>query len=199
VIAAMRRGDALDVQMVEASRAFWRSAAHEFRTKIKANEADLRRVEAEIPGSAQAMFMRLLQMDMVGITESIRKLVASQTHITSHGCKDQLVNAPSTRISKVMEDVLSRAWTVSSTMESALASLRFLKTLTNLKARSERKTQWVESLNRSKPKMSAFDLLLLMFNFVLKGMYREGWGPLTEESPPTECHPDDEVSLASTL
>jgi hypothetical protein len=98
-----------------------------------------------------------------------------------------------------MEDVLSSAWTVSRTSESALVSLRFLKSLTNLKARTERKAQWIEALSDARPKMSVFDLMLLTFNFILNGMYREAWGPISEESSPTACQPDDEVSLATTI
>ena len=56
VMNAMRQAEALDPQLEEVSRIFWRSAAAEFRTKMKAAESALRFVEADIPQPAKALF-----------------------------------------------------------------------------------------------------------------------------------------------
>jgi serine/threonine protein kinase len=199
VIAAMRQGEPLEARMIEASRLFWRSAAHEFRRKIRAAEGALRHVSVDILPPVRAMLQRVLQMDMVAASATIRELVSSQSIIVNAACKEQLARAPSTQVSKVMEDVLAKSWALNTSTESTLASLKFLRQLTNLKARTERKAQWIAQLEGAAPKMSAFDLQLLMFNYILQGMYREAWGPLTEESQPAACRPDDEISLATTI
>ena len=52
VVTAMRQAEALDAQLEEVSRIFWRSATAEFRSKMKAAENALRFVEADVPQQA---------------------------------------------------------------------------------------------------------------------------------------------------
>jgi hypothetical protein len=51
----------------EVSRIFWRSAAAEFRTKMKAAESVLRFVDADIPQPAKALFAQVLKRDIESI------------------------------------------------------------------------------------------------------------------------------------
>lgn len=199
VINAMRQREPLESTMVEASRLFWRSAAHEFRRRLRDSAAALQRIPVAIPPSVRTMLQRVLQMDMVAAAATIRELVGSQSLITNAACREQLTRAPSAQVSQVMQDVLAKSWSVQTSTESTLANLKFLRQLVHLKARTELKARWIAQLEAPAPKMSAFDLLLLMFNYILQGMYRDSWGPLSDESPTAPAQPDDPVSLATTI
>lgn len=199
VINAMKQAEPLEPQVEEISRMFWRSAAVEFRGRMKAQETALRQVEAQIPRRARAMFVRTLQRDIASITALIQRRVESQTYFSSPGNRDQLLKSPHARICQIMEEVESKMQASTVSPESARATLRFLKDLTNLKALSERKTQIASILEAGRGRMSAYDLLILMFSSVLKSMYREEWKTLAEEPAAMTCRPDDELSLATTI
>jgi hypothetical protein len=85
VIHAMRQAEALDPQLEEASRIFWRSAAAEFRTKMKAAESALRFVEADITPPAKALFVQVLKRDIESINTTIQKLIDAQGWFSSAG------------------------------------------------------------------------------------------------------------------
>jgi hypothetical protein len=77
--------------------------------------------------------------------------------------------------------------------------LRFLQSLTCLKALSERKRQMIAVLTDPECRMSAYDASILMFNCILKTMCREDWKALAGEPTCQACSPDDELSLATTV
>ena len=199
IINAMKQGEPIEPHVEEISRMFWRSAAVEFRVRMKAKEAILRQVEAKIPKRAKAMFAGTLKRDIAAIAASIQRRLESQPYFSSPGHRDQLLKSPHARICQIMEEIESKMQASTVPSESGRATLRFLKNLTNLKALIERKTQMASVLEGSGGRMSAYDLLILMFNSVLKSMYREEWKTLAEEPAAMTCRPDDELSLATTI
>jgi len=69
-----------------------------------------------------------------------------------------------------------------------------------LKALIERKSQIIDVLeNMAAPRLNGHELLLLMFNSVLKAMCREHWYTFAEEPPNPRLPSDDELSLATTI
>jgi hypothetical protein len=69
-----------------------------------------------------------------------------------------------------------------------------------LKALIERKSQIVSALeSAAMPRLNAHELLLLMFNSVLKAMCRGHWYPIAEDAPSQKLPPSDELSLATTI
>jgi len=199
IINAMKQAEPVETHVEEISRMFWCSAAAEFRARMKAKEAILRQVEVEIPLHAKALFLRTLKRDIASIAASIQRSMESQPYFPSPGHRDQLLRSPHARICQIMEEVESKMRANIVSPESARATLRFLKNLTNLKALLERKTQVASVLEGGGGKMSAYDLLILMFNSVLKSMYREEWKTLPEEPAAMTCRPSDELSLATTI
>jgi len=199
IISAMKQAQPIETHVEEISRMFWCSATAEFRARMKAQETTLRQVEVEIPRRAKAMFVRTLKRDIASIAASIQRSVQAQSYFPSPGHRDQLLKSPHARICHIMEEVESKMQAKVVSPESARATLRFLKNLTNLKALIERKTQLANALEGGNGKMSAYDLLILMFSSVLKSMYREEWKPLAEEPAAMTCRPDDELSLATTI
>jgi hypothetical protein len=198
IVNAMKQAEPIETHVEEISRMFWGSAAAEFRQRMKAKEAILRQVEVEIPPRARAMFVRTLKRDIASIEASIRRSVEAQPYFTSPGHRDRLLKSPHARICQIMEEVDSKMQAGAVSPESARATLRFLKSLATLKALVERKNQVASALEGGDRKMNSYDLLILMFNSVLKSMYREDWKPLAEEPAAMTCRPD-ELSLATTI
>ena len=196
VIQAMQRGEPLDGYIEESSRAFWRDAIAEFQAKVKGAEKALRFVEVDIPPSA-ALFVAVLTDTTTGAT--MRRLVESQGAFPNAASREQLRKSSHSRICQIMEELKAKSQTGNASTDS-LHAMRFLKHVSALKALAERKSQAVSSFESNTAcRMSAYDVLILMFNSVLKAMYREDWKTLAEESASPACPANDELSLATTI
>jgi serine/threonine protein kinase len=200
VINAMRQAEALDPQLEEASHIFWRSAAAEFRAKMKAAESALRFVEADITPPAKALFVQVLKRDVESISTTIKKLIDAQSWFSTAGSREQLRKSSHGRICQIIEELKAKSQAGNTAADSIQARIRFLKHVSALKALAERKSQAMSAFESNTAcRMSAYDVLLLMFNSVLKAMYREDWKTLAEESASPACPANDELSLATTI
>jgi serine/threonine protein kinase len=200
VVSAMRQSEALDLQLEEVSRIFWRSAAAEFRAKMKAAESALRFVEADVPTEAKALFTRVLKRDMESIGSTLQKLIDGQSWFSTAGSREQLRKSSHARICQFMEELKAKSQPGHPDADSIRPRMRFLKHIAALKALAERKAQAVSVFEAAPAcRMSAYDVLILMFNSVLKAMYREDWKTLAEESPRPAGPADEELSLATTI
>jgi serine/threonine protein kinase len=200
VVNAMRQAQALDPQLEEVSRMFWRSAAAEFRSKMRAAESDLRFVEIDVPQQAKALFAQVLRRDIESMTGSIQKLIEAQSRFSTPASREQLLKSSHDRICQIMEDLKAKSRAGKNPAEPILAGMRFLKHLSALKALAERKSQVASTLESNAAcRMSAYDVLILMFNSILKAMYREDWKMLAEETASPVCPANDELSLATTI
>jgi serine/threonine protein kinase len=200
VMNAMRQAEALDPQLEEVSRIFWRSAAAEFRTKMKAAESVLRFVDADIPQPAKALFAQVLKRDIESISTTIQKLIDAQSWFSTAANREQLRKFSHDRICQIMEELKAKSQAGNTSADSIHARMRFLNHISALKALSERKSQAVSAFESNTAcRMSAYDVLILMFNSVLKAMYREEWKTFAEESASLACPTKDELSLATTI
>jgi hypothetical protein len=188
--------------MEDVSRGFWRSAAAEFRAKIKSRESALRAVEVDIPKSARRLFTQVLRQDIDSITQAMRQMVAGQRHFTSPENREQLLNASYRRVCQILKTVQDRKPPETAAAADALqAAERFLHRLSMLKALIERKSQTVAALeSETVPRLNTHEVLLLMFNSVLKAMCHAHWYPVMEDEAPLRKPPaTDELSLATTI
>jgi serine/threonine protein kinase len=199
VVAAMRQAEALDPQLEEVSRIFWRSATAEFRSKMKAAESALRFVEADVPQPAKALFVHVLKRDIESISATLQKLIDAQSFFSTAGSREQLRKSSHSRICQIMEELKAKSQMGNASTDS-LHAMRFLKHVSALKALAERKSQAVSAFESNTAcRMSAYEVLILMFNSVLKAMYREDWKTPAEESTSPACPANDELSLATTI
>jgi serine/threonine protein kinase len=200
VITALRQAEALDPQLEEVSRIFWRSAAAEFRAKMKAAESALRFVEADIPQQAKELFGQVLKHDIESINTTIQKLIDAQSWFSGVGSREQLRKSSHGRICQIMEELKAKLPGDTASADSIHARIRFLRHVSALKALAERKSQAVSAFESTTAcRMNAYDVLILMFNSVLKAMYREDWKTLAEESASPASPAHDELSLATTI
>jgi len=199
VVAAMRQDEALDPQLEEVSRTFWRSATAEFRSKMKAAESALRFVEADVPPQAKALFVQVLKRDIESIGAALQKRIEAQGFFSTAGSREQLRKSSHGRICQIMEELKAKSPAGHASADS-IQAMRFLKHVAALKALAERKSQAVAAFESNTAcRMSAYDVLILMFNSVLKTMYREEWKTPAEESTGPACPVNDELSLATTI
>ncbi|MFO7708367.1 MAG: hypothetical protein R6V84_09355 [Desulfobacterales bacterium] len=199
VIQALKERTPLEGMVEELSHGYWQNAIDEFRAGMRSREAILRRVEVDIPRFARQVFLQALRRDAAAITEAIRRIVAAQPHVSSPEGQEQLRRCSHARICRFMQDIEFKARAGAVSADSAKLALKFFKRLVNLKALHERKTQLAAELEASSARLSAYELLMFMFNMVLKAMYREDWRPLAEEPAAVTCRPDDELSLSTTI
>jgi serine/threonine protein kinase len=199
VIQAIKEHQPLEKRLEELSRGFWQNAVDEFRAGMRAREQALRMIEADIPSGARRMFLQALRHDAASIAEAIRRIVAAQSRIPSAAGREQLIKCSHAQICRFMQELEFKARAGAVSTESAQQTLTFFKRIINLKALHERKTQLAAVLEVDPARLSAYDLLMFMFNRVLKAMYREDWKPLAEEPAAVTCRPDDELSLSTTI
>jgi hypothetical protein len=200
VVSAMRQAEALDPHLEDVSRIFWRSAAAEFRTKMKAAESALRFVEVDVPVEAKALFTEVLKRDIESIGSTLQNLINAQSWFPTAGSREQLRRSSHVRICQIMEELKAKSQSGHISADSIRPRVRFLNHISALKALVERKAQSVAAFESTMAcRMSAYDVLILMFNSVLKAMYREDWKTLGEESAHPACPANDELSLATTI
>ncbi len=199
VLRAMKVHRPLEGIIEELSRGFWQSAVEEFRNGMQGREATLRQVEVELPAGARRLFLKTVQRDADAVAEAIQRLVMSQPHVPSTAGREQLLKCTHAQICRYMQDIEFRAQAGALPAESARRALQCFKKLINLKALHERKAHLGALLAADPARLSTYDLLMFMFNMVLKAMYREDWKPLAEEPAAVTCRPDDELSLSTTV
>ena len=199
VIQAMQRGEPLDGYIEESSRAFWRDAIAEFQAKVKGAEKALRFVEVDVPPSAAAVFVAVLTEDGRLLQETMRRLVESQTAFPNAASREQLLSAAPERIDRIAADLKAKAGAAAAN-GAVQATLRVLQRLSTLKALAARKAQLVETLSvRTGCRLSAYDILALMFNSVLGAMAREEWMAPAPAKAETAAAGRDDLSLATTV
>lgn len=200
VLEAARQGEPLGPQFEEVSRTFWRSAAAEFRARMKNRETVLERVKAEIPKTAKPLLIQVLKRDIESIHASMRGVIESQVVFASPSGREQLYRSSSVRVGQILEELQARAKTSKGSPASVESSRRLLQSLSALKALAERKSQLLSALGaEAASRVSAYDLLVLMFGHVLKGMNRENWKPVAAETSHPAGPPNDELSMATTI
>jgi hypothetical protein len=200
VANALCQNELLESQMEDVSRMYWRSAVAEFRAKMKARESALRCVELAIPEAAKALFVQVLQRDIASIQGSIQKLVEAQGYFASTESREQLLKSSHRRICQLLGAMQAKMQTATPAPDARLAPQRFLQHLSTLTALIERKSQMIAALQRAAaPRLSAYEVILLMFNSVFTSMYRRDWNPLAEETLSLSLPSNDELSLATTI
>ena len=198
VIQAMRLGEPLGGLLEESSRLFWRSAADEFRMKMKGAENALRFVEADIPQSAAAVFVRVLHEDIQSLTESAQRMVESRNALPSAGSRDQLLAASHQRLDRIVAEIQAKA-DASKNADTVRSTLEFLRGLSTLKARADNKRRLAEALAGRNPcRLSAYDVMVLMFDCITTTMLREPWRVPAQQAASDSACARDELSLATT-
>jgi hypothetical protein len=199
VIQAMRNGEALDGHLVQASREFWQSAGGEFHLKMKAAEKALRFIEADIPPTAAVAFVRVLNEEVGSLEADMRRLIESQTAFPNAVSREQLMRSSRRRIEHLARELEVKADSSKAT-DTLRATRALLNRLARMKALTERKTRVAKALSGPEARrLSAYDILVILFECVRDGMLREAWTVPAGSPGDPAAAPPDEISLATTV
>ena len=163
------------------SRVFWFNASGEFRKKLKTYRPVLGEVRVEIPPRASRMLREeLLYLRSEGV-KRMRRLVFGQGLFRSEESRRALMRATSEAVARYR-----KAWEAGKGMPPTSLEVRgqvldMLGTLERCKIENDRRAEIMESLEKRRPTLTAFQILEIMFGVVLNAMYRPEWGRLAEE------------------
>ena len=154
----------------------------------------------DIPKTVKGLFVEVLQSDAAAITESVRQLVNAQKYFPSIESRELLLKSSYRRTCQILKSFQAKGGHDLPTADSFKAIERFLQHLSTLKALIERKDQLIALLEGAAvPRLNAHEVLLLMFNSVLKTMCREHWYRFAEGTSSPKLLPNDDLSLATTI
>ena len=199
---AHQQAEALEVLLEDVSRRFWRSAAEEFREKMRASEKALRFVETDLSKPARALFVRVLTCDIECIREDIQTRIATQTWFTSPANREQLLTCSRDRTCRIMEELQAKSQAGAGCTASIRGGIDFVKDLAARKALAERKAQAKSRFESGAAcRMNAYDLLVLMFGSVLRVMVPKEANSLGELSAGPVCEAADtnNACMATTV
>ncbi|MEJ5357743.1 MAG: hypothetical protein WHT06_03640 [Desulfobacterales bacterium] len=197
VIEALQRKEDLRSRFDEASRLFWQSAAAEFRVRMRVCEPLLQRVEADLTPEAKSLLIRALKRQGPLLERKIKNLVENESSpFASAQVRGQLLGSTAKRLSGLLQELEAR---LPEAPDGPLKErLDFLRRLHALKALGERKSALRTLLEKEEnPRLSAWDLLIFLFNSVWLTLHREDGSAWSPEETALDGH--DELSLATTI
>ena len=173
-----RRSDVFE----EASRIFWHSAFSEFQVKLRESEKTLKSVRLDLPNIVKRMFENVLSKEKKSIVRAIQDCVISQRIFESQRTRSLLVKCSYARTCRFKADLEKRAGTAGRLSRPGSEAIAFLHKLADLKALFGQHAYATKLLSQPQTRLSAYDILTLMFNVVYHNMYRSQWAPLFGEA-----------------
>jgi hypothetical protein len=125
--------------------------------------------------------------------------VNSHPLLASSANREVVLNADHAKICALAADIAEKSRSASPGSDSQARILTVFNKLANQKLLLARKRQLTARLVMDKPSMSGYELMIVMFNTVLKAMYKEQWQSFKPAPAEAVCKTDDEVSLATTI
>lgn len=179
---ALEKKQPLSQVFKKSSRIFWSNALEEFREKIAENEKILSGVDAVIPKNAVHLFRQFMVKEKNELAKSVQKYVLSQVVFCNKENRRSLIRCSPEEIRRYKVKLENENPASSKTSpELKVKIMTLLNELEILKTGLEKQNRRLKILEQPNPKISVNELLELMFHIILKTMYKEEWGCLSEE------------------
>jgi serine/threonine protein kinase len=162
--------------LAEASLMYWKIAVAEFEEKIQEKEKSLKFIDLIVTADSKKMFIDSISTAQERLITSAKNMIESQTVFTSNKLKKSLLAASSSKMNQFKLEFQSQKATAKMQPEQKNRALRVLEELAHIKNQSAQLASALNSLNKSVPKISSYNLLKVMFNLVLIYMHQEPWG-----------------------
>ena len=189
-----------EISVIESiSRQFWRCAGLEFQNKIRTQEKTLKTVQIAISPDAARLLISFLRKDIQAIDRSINKIVGSHPLLASSANREVVMNADHSKICALAADIAEKSKLALPNSDNHAQILSVFNNLANQKLLLARKQQLVDRLATDSPSMSGYELMIVLFNTILKAMYKEQWQSLKTATVEPACKTEDEISLATTI
>ncbi len=182
----------------EASRIFWHSAVSEFQAKISESEKSLKAVMVDLTEAVKHMFVKTLVKEKISIVKTIKKIVDSQNIFEKDHIRKLLLRCSYAKTCQFKADLETKAKRSGGLSEPRTEAITFLHKLADLKALFGQHVYVQKVLSQPEINISAYDILIFMFNVVFKNMYKSEWAPLFGE-PVIDCEmPNEETIIEET-
>jgi len=182
----------------EAARMFWHSAVVEFQVKTGESEKALKSVVVVLPETVKYMFGKVLAKERKFIVKAIKECVDSQNIFEKDRIRQLLLRSSYAKICRFRDDLASNPRRSENLKRPRTEAITFLHKLADLKAIFGQHAYAQKLLSQPEPKMSAHNILTLMFNVVLNNMYRSSWQPLFGKAANVCDMPDEETIIEAT-
>jgi ATP-dependent exoDNAse (exonuclease V) beta subunit len=189
---APRKGNGLADVVINVSQIFWRSAASEFNTKLAEKEKILKSLDVFIEDATRRMLKDFVLDEKQEIAQRIDQCVNSKEIPISARDRQYLLSCSREKTYQLRKKWQKRSEAKTATSLDRSRIITFLEILERLKSELDQKAQIQDLLDQSSSRISAHQLLEIMFDVVLKQMYREQWGVLMVDDSPEFASPDDE-------
>lgn len=159
----------------EISLSFWRVAEQEFDAKTAENEKKLRFISQILSPESKAILLDKVTVTQKSVQKAVQRLIQSQKVFKGDKILKNLLAAPPLKVHHFrikFNDEKARQLSP----EDRQAATKFLNDLIYLKRQSEHLTLTTNSLSKSVPAISAYDLLKSMFIIVLVQMSQKRFG-----------------------
>jgi serine/threonine protein kinase len=183
----------------EISHMFWTSAKEEFDKKIGKSEKLIKSLNAEIPEDIKQWFEVYVREKKVAVDTRIKTTIQSQTHFKSEKNRRSLFGYSHEEICRLKARYKQPDRPTKLADGDVSLILQLLDDLAILKQESERLTETINVLNAPFPKLSAYDILVIMYGVVADAMYHPEWETLSVEPDEIELSAEVESTLGYTL
>lgn len=172
---ALIRNKDLSLALQNASSMFWERARIEFKRKIADQEEFLIATIIDIPPNGARLLARHLRKYYDALTADSVKLVKKQTLWPDKQRKTILFKASAERIAKYKEDAFSKLRKGGSQASRQREIIELMEKLEEIKTQRRLVKQYYAVMINSEPRLSALELLEMMFNIVQNGMCKKEW------------------------
>jgi hypothetical protein len=175
----------------ELSRSFWRQAFVEFNRQVKASAGWLNRISIELPAEAAGMMRGFLLPERKKTSARLAKEIDGQSLFKNQATRKSFKASSARQISQYRKKLADRQQQQPDSADQIGTALEFIDHLFRMKTRLEKQNRMLdlltEDMNGEAVRLSSTQLLRIMFEVVIRHMYREEWKGKKIDEP--ELHP----------
>jgi len=183
----------------KGSQVFWIHGVNELKERVREKDILLKSVEIILTENARKMFLQETAEKKEIIEKKIRGYIISQVIFNNEKSRDSLLKCSTEEIRQYKIKWEKGINIPKTSKEIRIQIIKLLRTLEHLKIQLEHQNKIVKMFEQPRPKLSAYELLEIMFNTVLKAMYLPRWGDISEEDTCLEDDMDEDIQTGSTV
>ncbi|MDH4318380.1 MAG: hypothetical protein OEV64_08325 [Desulfobulbaceae bacterium] len=196
---ALIRNKDLSQALQNASSMFWERAGIEFKRKIADQEEFLVATIVDIPVNGARLLAHHLRRHYEALTADSVKLIKNQTLWPDKKRKTVLFKASAERIAKYKHEAFSRLHQGGTQASRQREIIELMEKLEEIKNKKRITKQYYAVMINSEPRLSALELLEIMFNIVQDGMCKKEWSNKKTMLFPEQNIPDMDSTDDATI
>ena len=162
-----------------ASLMYWKSAVAEFETKLQKKMNALKSISLVVSSDSRQMLVNEISKVQKYLKTEAKKIIESQTVFASDKHKKTLLSAPYAKVSQIKAELADKKANFNFQPGERKQAMKVFDELEQLKKQSLHLKSALNSLKKSVPKISSYDLLKGMFYTILVHMHQKRWGTIT--------------------